>query len=357
MALPLSLLTPLARLLPAETAHRWTVEALKAGYGPHQIDGDSKDQALLATTVWGRTFPNPIGLAAGFDKDAEVIDPMLSMGFGFVEAGTITPLPQPGNPKPRAFRLSADQAIINRYGFNSQGAADVGARMQARAEAKRNASTAIRPGIVGINIGKNKDSEKALEDYARGAARFARLCDYLVINVSSPNTPGLRALQSRDELAAIVRTVRAAMDGAITVDARVEASIPALLVKISPDLGEADLVDIADLAMNSGLIDGLIVSNTTVSRPETLKSGSKRETGGLSGRPVFRLSTDMLKAVRTLTHGQVPLVGVGGVSSGRDAYEKIRCGASLVQLYTGLTYGGPSLIPRIKADISRVDGD
>lgn len=356
LPLPFSILGPLARLLPAETAHRWTIAALKRGYGPVQT---TPDDAILATEVWGRRFANPIGLAAGFDKDAEVMDAALALGFGLTEVGTVTPLPQPGNPKPRVFRLPADRAVINRYGFNSQGAAAVAAHMMARFEAKRAGSASIRPGLVGINIGRNKTSQDALEDYARGAARFARLCDYLVVNVSSPNTPGLRALQSRDELSALVRAVRAALDGAIAVDDRVGSPAPALLVKIAPDLAESDLVDIAEIAMNGGMIDGLIVSNTTIERPESLKSARRSEAGGLSGRPLFARSTELLRNLRTLTHGQVPMVGVGGVSSGRDAYAKIRAGASLVQLYTALVYEGPGLVGRIKADLAamlRADG-
>jgi dihydroorotate dehydrogenase len=296
------------------------------------------DDAVLATTLWGRRFPNPLGIAAGFDKHAEAPDALLSLGFGSVEIGSVTPLPQPGNPRPRVFRLVEDEAVINRYGFNSDGIEAVARRLIARP----------RQGIVGVNLGKNKETEDAATDYAKGAAALSRFADYLVVNVSSPNTPGLRALQGREALDALIARVQAAMP----------APAPPLLVKIAPDMTPEDLADVAQVALARGLA-GVIVSNTTITRPETLRGASRGETGGLSGKPLFELSTAALGAMWHLTQGKVTLIGVGGVSSGADAYAKIRAGASLVQLYTALVFHGPALIGRIKrelAELLRRDG-
>lgn len=298
------------------------------------------DPPILAQRLWGRDFPNPIGIAAGFDKDARVPDALLGLGFGFVETGTVTPRPQPGNPKPRVFRLDEDGAMINRLGFNSGGLHRFVARLQARR----------RRGIVGVNIGRNRDSADAVADYTAGVRRTAALADYLVVNVSSPNTPGLRDLQARAVLENLLRQL---------VAARVEAgaSVP-LLVKVAPDLSTEERVDIAAVALATG-IDGIVVANTTVARPPGLLSPHARESGGLSGRPLFEPSTALLGEIYRLTQGRLPLVGVGGVASAADAYAKIRAGAALVQLYTALVFAGPALLGQIKtelADLLRRDG-
>ncbi len=324
---------PLVRLLPPEMAHGLTIQALKFGLVPPQ---PRFQPPSLAVSLWGMQFPNPVGLGAGFDKNAEVADAMLRQGFGFVEVGTVTPRPQPGNPGPRMFRLPEDGAIINRMGFNNQGLDVVADRLRRRR----------RTGIVGVNLGKNKDTQDAAADYELGAARMGPLADYLVINVSSPNTPGLRALQSRTQLEELVGRTRAALNAAISVP----AARPPLLLKIAPDLAVGDLTDIAAVTL-AGQLDGLIVSNTTIARPDTLRSPLAGETGGLSGAPLFDLSTEVLRRMYRLTRGKVPLIGVGGITSGLDAYVKIRAGASLVQIYSAMVYEGPALVGRIKHDL------
>ncbi len=326
---------PLLRALPPETAHRMTIRALAAGLAPKRA---AIDPPSLAVTLWKRHFPNPVGLAAGFDKDAEVCDAMLGFGFGFVEAGTVTPRPQPGNPPPRLFRLSEDAALINRFGFNSEGLPAVAARLRARAG---------RGGIVGANIGKNRDTQDAIGDYVQGVAMLAPLSDYLTINVSSPNTPGLRNLQRKSMLSRLVDRVMAARQATVSRDA------PPLLIKIAPDLTSEERRDIALVALASG-IDGIIISNCTVARPATLKSVHAPEPGGLSGPVLFGPATELLAEMYRLTGGKLPLVGTGGISSGEDAYTKIRAGASLVQLYTALVYHGPGLVERIKRDLAQL---
>ena len=326
---------PLLRLAPAEAAHAFTLWALKRGLVPA---GRAEDDPVLACRLWGREFSNPIGLAAGFDKHAEVPDAMLALGFGFVEVGSITPRPQPGNPRPRMFRLEQDEAVINRLGFNSAGMAAAAARLRRRLGSGRR-----RPGIVGVNLGVDRDTADAAADYAAGAKALGPFADYLVVNVSSPNTPGLRALQSRAALEELLAKVKAARGGA--------GEPPPVVLKIAPDLTEEELAEIAGVAV-SGLTDGLIVSNTTTARPEGLSSRRRFEAGGLSGRPLFGPSTEMLRKMYRLTEGKVPLIGVGGISSGREAYAKICAGASLVQLYTALVYRGPGLVGRIKTDLS-----
>jgi dihydroorotate dehydrogenase len=323
---------PLVRFLDPETAHGLTIRMLRMGLVPPQprVNAPSLEVAL-----WGLRFPNPVGLAAGFDKNAEVPDAMLRQGFGFVEIGSVTPRPQPGNPKPRMFRLSEDRAVINRMGFNNEGLEAVAGRLEARA----------RIGIVGANLGKNKDTEDAAADYEKGAARLAPLADYMVINVSSPNTPGLRSLQGRDQLEGLVGRTRAALNAAVP-----EGKRPPLLLKIAPDLNDEDLADIAAVALAGGL-DGLIVSNTTIARPETLKSPHASQTGGLSGAPLFQPATAVLSRMYALTEGKLPIIGVGGIASGADAYAKIRAGASLVQLYSAMAYEGPGLVTRINREL------
>ncbi len=329
----------LARLDP-ETAHRLTIRALKCGLGPVAA---GSDDPRLGIRVLGMDFPNPVGLAAGFDKNAEVYGPMGRVGLGFVEVGSVTPLAQPGNPRPRLFRLPADRAVINRMGFNNEGADT------ARSNLALRGSKTTAGAIVGVNLGKNKTSEDAAADYGTGAAKLSEFADYLVVNVSSPNTPGLRALQSTEELLRIVEAVKAAKkNGSGGVQ-------PPVLVKVAPDLTDEDIADLSAFALagqDSGLVDGLIVSNTTIARPDDLKElAVASEAGGLSGRPLFDRSTAVLRDFYRRTEGRVPMIGVGGVSSGADAYAKIRAGASLVQLYTALAYDGPDLVTAIKRDL------
>ncbi len=328
---------PLVRLFDPEQAHGLTIKALKSGLVPAQ---PRIDDPALKVRLWGIDFPNPVGLAAGFDKNAEVPDAMLSQGFGFVEIGSVTPRPQPGNPKPRMFRLSEDRAVINRMGFNNEGLQAVAARLAARP----------RKGIVGANLGKNKDTEDAASDYEKGVQALGPLSDYLVINVSSPNTPGLRALQGRGPLEDLVGRTRAALSAL--------PKAPPLLLKIAPDLTDEDKRDIAEVALG-GALDGLIVSNTTIARPDSLQSAHKGETGGLSGAVLFQPATAVLRDMYRLTGGKLPLVGVGGIASAEDAYAKIRAGASLVQLYSALVYQGTGLVTRINrglVDLLKRDG-
>lgn len=334
----------LGRIDP-ERAHRLAIQALKAGLGGRRR---APDDPVLASELWGLRFANPLGLAAGFDKDAEVIVPVLGLGFGFTEVGSITPEPQPGNPRPRLFRLAEDGAVINRMGFNSAGLTVARGNLQRARE--RLAGRA--GGIVGVNLGVNKQSADPVADYLRGVEGLGPLADYLVINVSSPNTPGLRALQDRSRLERILREVRAAIAGLPN------GKRPPLVLKIAPDLMAEDLADIAEVALDAGL-DALAVSNTTTARPEGLRSPYRNESGGLSGRPLMDPSTRVLADLYRLTEGRVPMIGIGGVCSGETAYRKVRAGARLVQLYTGLVYGGPGLVTRIKrglSDLLRRDG-
>jgi len=328
---------PLLRRLDPETAHRLTIQALRLGLGPSQA---ATPDPALAQTLWGLSFPSPLGLAAGFDKDAEAFPALLQAGFGFVEIGTVTPRPQAGNPRPRLFRLPEDGAVINRMGFNNAGMEAAAARLRER---DRDA------GIVGINIGRNKDTADPVDDYRRCAERLAPLADYLVVNVSSPNTPGLREMQSRETLLELVEAVRAAAG---------RERAPPLLVKIAPDLDDAGVAEICAFAQEAGP-DGLVVSNTTIARPTTLTGAERKQAGGLSGAPLFEPSTLLLRDVFARTDGRIPLIGVGGIHDGRTAYAKIRAGASLVQLYTALAYQGPGLIARILEDLAarlRADG-
>lgn len=315
-------------LVDGETAHRLTVRMLKAGLGPKAETADPS----LAVRVAGLDFPNPLGLAAGFDKNAEAFDGALDLGFGFVEIGAVTPQPQPGNNRPRVFRLRADAAVINRYGFNNDGLEAVAGRLEAR----RNT------GIIGANLGANKNSENRTEDYVKGVKSLAGLVDFFTVNVSSPNTPGLRALQDKASLRALLILVLSARE-------RYAPRIPVFL-KIAPDLTDEDKADIASVAKDLKL-DGLIISNTTIARPDGLRSAAANEAGGLSGAPLFAPSTALLKEFHRELRSRVPLIGVGGVFTARDAYEKILSGASLVQLYTALIYEGPSLPSRILGEL------
>ncbi len=324
-------------MLDPETAHSLTIRMLKTGLAGR---GRETDDPVLATSLCGLTFANPVGLAAGFDKNAEVPDAMLGLGFGFAEAGTITPLPQLGNPRPRIFRLEPDRAIINRLGFNNQGLARAVTRLQAR-------KVSGAPGIVGANLGANKDASDRIADYVTGLKAVAGLVDYVTINISSPNTPGLRGLQDKQELDDLLSRLMEAR-AELTPDG--EKPLP-LFLKVAPDLDAQERRDIADVVMARG-IDALIVSNTTIGGRDALTSPHAQETGGLSGAPLFRLSTEVLADFYRLSRGRLPLIGVGGIASGVDAYEKIKAGASLVQLYSALTYQGPALIKAIKRDLA-----
>ncbi|WP_449256972.1 quinone-dependent dihydroorotate dehydrogenase [Bosea sp. (in: a-proteobacteria)] len=324
---------PLIHRMDAEKAHRMTVMALASAPALKP----AADDPVLTSEAFGLSFPNPVGLAAGFDKHAEAIDGALGLGFGFVEVGGVTPLPQPGNPQPRVFRLAEDAAVINRYGLNSEGMEAVARRLAARRG---------RGGLVGVNLGANKDSADREQDYAVLARRLAPLADFLTINVSSPNTPGLRNLQAESALDDLLARTLAARDEA----AAGGAPTPVLL-KIAPDLTLPELDGMVAVARRRGL-NGMIVSNTTVARPATLRSAARTETGGLSGKPLFAASTQILAETFLRVEGQFPLIGVGGIDSAEAAFAKIRAGATLVQLYSALVYKGPGLVREIKAGLA-----
>jgi dihydroorotate dehydrogenase len=322
-------LRPLLFLMDAERAHNLTIRALKALPGR----GARQDDRTLAVEAFGLSFPNPIGIAAGFDKNAEAVDSLLGLGFGFVEVGTLTPRPQEGNPRPRLHRLPKDAGVINRFGFNNCGHADALDRLSRRRQT----------GIVGVNIGANKDSDDKAADYAAGIAAFAGVASYFTVNVSSPNTPGLRDLQKREALDALLARVVAARDEA----SRNHPRRP-LLLKIAPDLTLAELDDVVSVTLARG-IDGMIVSNTTITRPSTLlENRIATEPGGLSGAPLFELSTRMLAETAKRVERRIPLIGVGGVMSADTARAKFEAGATLVQIYSGLVYRGPALVEEIK---------
>ena len=316
------LVRPAIFALDPERAHRLTINGLKA-LQPGTPPGSDP---ALATQVAGVRFPNPVGLAAGYDKDAEVPDAMLGFGFGSVEIGSVTPRPQAGNPKPRLFRLVEDRAVINRMGFNNAGAAAALSRLRKRAG---------RPGVVGVNIGANKDSEDRIADYAKMTQLMAPFASYLAVNISSPNTPGLRALQDEGALTALLDAVFEARGG----------DGPPVFLKVAPDLEPADIDAIARIAIESGL-SALIVSNTTIARPD-LASPHRIESGGLSGAPLRDLALQRIRDFRKATGGRIPLIGVGGIASADDAWARIKAGASLVQLYSALVYEGPGLPRRI----------
>jgi dihydroorotate dehydrogenase len=354
-----ALLRPLLFRLPAESANDLARWAIAVGLDRLLLDSvPPPAPSVLSQRLWGLEFPNPIGLAAGFDKNARVADMVQRWGFGFVEIGTVTPRPQPGNPRPRLFRLAEDRAIVNRMGFNSEGLERVAGRLQrlAKGESNPRATLATRggervqKGILGVNLGANRDSADAATDYEAGIRGTAGLADYLVVNVSSPNTPGLRDLQGRTRLEALLHRLIAARDAT--------GRRTPLLLKIAPDLTPSERRDIAEVASATG-IDGLVVANTTVARPAGLSSRNAAETGGLSGRPLLAPSTALLADMYRLTEGRLPLIGVGGIADAGDAYAKIRAGASLVQLYTALVFSGPALVGRIGhglAGLLRADG-
>jgi dihydroorotate dehydrogenase len=319
---------PILFRIPAEPAHRLTIAALKL----LPLGGRAQPEPTLAQRVAGLVFPNPVGIAPGFDKNAEVPDELFNLGFGFVEVGTVTPRPQAGNPRPRLFRLAEDLAVINRMGFNNEGAEAVAARLR-----KRSAN----PGILGANIGANKDSVDRIADYAQMTRIMAPLANYLTVNISSPNTPGLRALQDEGALGELLDAV---------IEARGGQQVP-IFLKLAPDLTHTDIDAICRIALDKRL-DALIVSNTTIARPP-LKSRHAGEAGGLSGQPLKALALERLRDFRKASGGRIPLIGVGGIASADDAWDRIRAGASLIQIYSALVYEGPGLARRIVSGLAK----
>ena len=326
----------LLTFLPPETAHRMALRGLKAGFGPKRA---SAPDPVLRTAIGGIELAHPVGLAAGFDKNAEAPDALLNAGFSFVEVGGVTPRPQAGNPQPRLFRLREDQAVINRMGFNNDGLDAVKARLEARQENPA-------PGVLGVNLGANKDSEDRAGDYAILLKALSGLADFFTLNVSSPNTPGLRGLQTGAALNDLLNKVN---------DVRWAEPV---FIKIAPDIEDADVDAILE-TITAYKLSGLIVSNTTIQRPNTLESGKREEQGGLSGRPLFERSTAVLRAFRKAAGPDLPIIGVGGVECAETAYAKIRAGANAIQLYTALIYHGPGLAGRIRdglAELLKRDG-
>ncbi|XP_017889503.1 uncharacterized protein LOC108630623 [Ceratina calcarata] len=326
---------PVVHKVDPELAHSAAVTFLKWGFLAKQ---PTEDPSSLAVNIWDMQFKNPVGMAAGFDKQGEAVEGLHKIGFSFVEIGSVTPKPQPGNPKPRLFRLLEDNAVVNRYGFNSDGHDIVWQRLKSLKE-KQNFD-----GIVGINLGKNKTSEDAAQDFIDGIKKFSNVADYFVINVSSPNTPGLRSLQSGKELEQLLTKINKARQA-------VQSKQP-LLLKLAPDLSDSEKKDIADVILKrNSKVDGLILCNTTTSR-NNLVSPLKEETGGLSGAPLTDMSTAMISDMYKRTHGTVPIIGVGGIFTGADAYDKIKAGASLVQVYTSFAYRGPPIVAKIKRELN-----
>ena len=330
------------KFLPPELAHTITIKSIRY----LKFNLDKIDDSILYQHLNGLDFLNPIGLAAGFDKNAEVIRSMFSLGFGFVEVGTVTPLPQIGNPKPRIFRLVEDEAIINSLGFNNKGSKKIKKNILKIKNGFKNNK------IIGVNLGKNKNSLDLVDDYLFGIEQLGDLASYITINISSPNTVGLRDLQLRGNIEKLIKKVIKKREEIESINKK------PIFIKISPDLNEDQLRDIALISLANN-IDGLILTNTTVNRPNNLLSKNKKNIGGLSGKPLFENSNIILRKMYNLTNGQITLIGVGGISNGSDCYEKIKSGASLVQLYTALTYYGPFLITNIKnelIDLIRTDG-
>ncbi|XSG83581.1 MAG: quinone-dependent dihydroorotate dehydrogenase [Methyloligella sp. ZOD6] len=324
------------RRLDPETAHTLTIRALQMGLFPRASE---PDDPRLSQQLWGLTFKNPIGMAAGFDKNAEVPRQLIEMGFGFVEVGTLTPLPQPGNDQPRLFRSEQARAVINRMGFNNEGHLAALGRLRSDC-----------PGVVGVNIGANKNSADRIADYVQGIERLTEVAGYFTVNISSPNTPGLRDLQSPEALAELLEALNAAR-----VPNSITGRVPPLLVKLAPDIDRHALPEIVSVARRGG-IDGIVATNTTLSREGLQDQNFAAKPGGLSGRPLFARSTRFLAELYLLTEGELPLIGVGGIESGAQAVEKIEAGASLIQLYTGMVFEGPGLLSEIKqAILQRLD--
>ncbi len=330
------------RLFPPEVAHDLTLNILKY----KKFVSKSFEDPILSQHLMGLDFPNPIGLAAGFDKNAEVIQSMFSFGFGFIEIGTVTPKPQKGNIKPRVFRLKEDRAIINSLGFNNKGVTKV------KKNLLKIQNTLLTNKIIGVNLGKNKNSINAIDDYLLGMEKLGSLSSYITINISSPNTEGLRELQLKGKIEKLIKKILQKREQIESINKK------PVLIKISPDLNEDQLRDIALISLANN-IDGLILTNTTTERKNKLISNYKTKEGGLSGKPLYLTSNTILKKMYNLTNGQIPLIGVGGISSGSDCYNKIKSGASLIQLYTALIYSGPILITNIKnelIDLIKTDG-
>jgi len=333
LAAVFELARPLLHALDPEHAHELTLKALEAGIYPRPT---APDDASLVVVAWDLAFPNPFGIAPGFDKDARVPDAILGMGFGHAEIGTVTPRPQEGNPRPRVFRLLPDRALINRLGFNNAGHAAVLARLGRR----------VRAGVVGVNVGANRDAADRVDDYVAGVRTFYDVASYFTINVSSPNTPGLRDLQAPAALDDLVARVLSAREALIAAG---KPRRP-VVVKLAPDIAEDDLEPVTRVLTARG-VDGIAVSNTTLARDGVGDMAPAQEAGGLSGRPLFHRSTVMLARVYLLTGGRIPLIGIGGIDSGAAAIAKLEAGATLLQLYTGLIYEGPGLLARVKQDL------
>ena len=329
-----SILRPFLFNLDPETAHDLTIKSLKFNYLPSKMF-EVEDEQILNIELLGKNFPNPIGLAAGFDKSAEVYNSTLKLGFGFVEIGTVTPLKQLGNPKPRIFRLEDDGALINRLGFNNDGIEIIKNRIKPEK----------RKGILGINIGPNKNTKDQKNDFCLGLKNFFDLADYITLNISSPNTDGLRDFHEEQKLKDLLITLN-------KIKKEKKTNIP-LLIKISPDISDDYIPDITDIALKND-ISGLILTNTTISHRDKLINKFKKEEGGLSGEPLQQISTNIIKKFYKQLNGKIPIIGVGGINSGKSAYEKIIAGASLLQLYTGLVYKGPSLVKNIKKELIHI---
>jgi dihydroorotate dehydrogenase len=329
-----SILRPFLFSLDPETAHDLAIKSLKFNYLPSKMF-EVEDEQILNTELLGKNFPNPIGLAAGFDKSAEVYNSLLRFGFGFVEVGTVTPLKQFGNSKPRIFRLEEDGALINRLGFNNDGIEIIKKRI--KSEKKK--------GVLGINIGPNKNTKDQKNDFCLGLKNFFDIADYITINISSPNTEGLRDFHDQEKLKDLLLALN-------KIKNENKINIP-LLLKISPDIVDNHISEIADVAIKND-ISGIILTNTTNSNRDKLMNNFKKEEGGLSGKPLQQISTDMIKKFYKQLNGKIPIIGVGGVNSGKSAYEKITAGASLLQLYTGLVYKGPLLVKNIKKELIQI---
>jgi len=329
-----SILRPFLFNLDPETAHDLAIKSLKFNFFPSKMF-EVEDEQMLNIELLGKNFPNPIGLAAGFDKSAEAYNPLLKLGFGFVEVGTVTPLKQLGNPKPRIFRLEDDGALINRLGFNNDGIEII----------KNRIKSDEKKGILGINIGPNKDTEDQKTDFCLGLKNFFDIADYITINISSPNTEGLRDFHDQEKLKDLLLTLN-------TIKKDNKTNIP-LLLKVSPDIQDNHIFEIADVATRSD-ISAIILTNTTDGNRDNLVSKIKKEEGGLSGEPLQQISTNMIKKFYKQLNGKIPIIGVGGVNSGKSAYEKITAGASLLQLYTGFVYRGPSTAKDIKKELIQI---
>ena len=329
-----SVLRPFLFNLDPEVAHDLAIKSLKLNPLPSKMF-EVEDEQMLNIQILGQNFPNPIGLAAGFDKSAEVYNSIIKLGFGFVEVGTVTPLKQFGNPKPRIFRLENDRALINRLGFNNDGMELIKSRIKSKE----------KKGILGINIGPNKDTKNQKNDFCLGLKNFFDIADYITVNISSPNTKGLRDFHDQEKLKELLVALN-------KIKKDNKSNIP-LLLKVSPDIDENDIPEIIDVVMNNN-ISAIVLTNTTIGNRENLKDNAKNEQGGLSGEPLQKFSTNMIKKFYKLLNGKIPIIGVGGVNSGKSAYEKIIAGASLLQLYTGFVYRGPSTAKDIKKELIQI---